>query len=151
MALHSARRFGLGLLVSGLALVGSWPLAASSERIAVIVHKERGALSLETEALAKIYLKQRSFWSAGEAIIPINREAGSRIRDRFSRRVLGRSAAKLRNYWNRRYFQGVLPPPTLASDEAVRRYVAREPRAIGYVDASSVDPSVRVVLSFEAP
>ena len=46
----------------------------------------------------------------------------------------------------RAYFNGVLPPATLASDEAVRRFVADEPRAIGYVRREAVDDSVRVVM-----
>ena len=39
-----------------------------------------------------------------------------------------------------------LPPATLASDQAVKAYVAREKRAIGYIRASAVDASVRVAL-----
>ena len=136
---------GLALL---LALTAT---AAGAEDIAVIVHQQRDGVTLSRDALAQIYLRQRGFWPGGDAIVPINREAGSAIRDHFSRRVLGRSAGQLRAYWNRRYFQGVLPPPTLASDEAVRRYVADEPRAIGYVSAATVDGSVRVLLRLEAP
>ena len=39
------------------------------------------------------------------------------------RRVFGSRASQLVVYWIRQYFQGVLPPATLASDEAVRRFV----------------------------
>lgn len=125
------------------------PAGASADTIAVIVHRERDTAELMPEVIAQIYLRQRRFWPEGETILPINREASSPIRDGFSRRLLGRSASQLRSYWNRRYFQGVLPPATLASDEAVRRFVAAEPRAIGYVSDSAVDDSVRVVLRFE--
>ena len=136
-----------GLLV-GIA-TGFCAVTVSAEGVAVIVHPDRAADALSVEAIAQIYLKQRRFWPEGEAIVPVNREAGSAIREGFSRRVLGRRAANLRSYWNRRYFQGVLPPATLASDEAVRRFVATEPRAIGYVSAASVDDSVRVVFRFD--
>jgi hypothetical protein len=43
----------------------------------------------------------------------------------------------------------VLPPATFASAEAVRRFVAAEPNAIGYVAANAVDDSVRVVLRLD--
>ena len=132
-----------------LVLVLAAPLGAAADPIAVIVHRDRDVEELMPEVIAQIYLRQRGFWPEGEAIVPINREADSPIRDGFSRRLLGRSAAQLRSYWNRRYFQGVLPPATLASDEAVRRFVAAEPRAIGYVAASAVDGSVQVVLEFD--
>ena len=67
------------------------------------------------------------------------------------RQIFGAFARNLIVYWNRQYFKGVLPPATLASNEAVKRFVASEERAIGYVDASAVDASVRVVLRLHDP
>jgi ABC-type phosphate transport system substrate-binding protein len=119
------------------------PLAA--EEIVVIVHPTREA-ALDTSELAQIYLKQRRRWPGGDAIVPVNREPTSPLRDVFARAVLGRPPQQLALYWNRQYFHGVQPPATLASDEAVKRFVASEPRAIGYIRASALDPSVRVVL-----
>jgi hypothetical protein len=49
-------------------------------------------------------------------------------------------------YWNEQYFHGVLPPIILGSEEAVVRYVASRPDAIGYVDARHVDASVATAL-----
>ena len=63
--------------------------------------------------------------------------------------VLRQTESRLADYWNRQYFYGVLPPATLASTGAVRRYVASDPNAIGYVPASEVDGSVRVVLHLQ--
>ncbi len=56
------------------------------------------------------------------------------------------SSGALAAYWNDQYFLGTFPPVTLSSTEAVKRYVASDPNAIGYVEASSVDSTVRVVL-----
>jgi len=126
-------------------LVFAAPSPAVANRLAVIVHAERD-VSLDLEALAQIYLKRRRFWVGGEPIVPINREAGSRVRNEFSQRVLRVDTRQLHVYWNREYFRGVLPPATLASDEAILRFVARDRRAIGYVDANVIDDSVRVVL-----
>lgn len=121
---------------------------AVADGIAVIVHADRET-ALDLEALAQIYLKRRRFWRSGEPIVPVNREASSRSREVFRRAVLGVENTQLVVYWNREYFRGVLPPATLASDEAIRRFVARNPRAIGYVDPTIVDDSVRVVLSID--
>lgn len=126
-----------------LLLVSGEPAAAN--RLAVIVHAEREAV-LDLEVLAQIYLKRRRFWIGGEPILPINREAGSSAREEFSTAVLPVDSTQLGVYWNREYFRGVLPPATLASDEAILRFVARDKRAIGYVDARILDNSVRVVL-----
>lgn len=131
-----------------LALVLSLVAGASTargDRMAVIVHADR-VVELDLEAVAQIYLKRRRYWTGGDPIVPVNREAGSPARDQFTRAVLRLGVTQLGLYWNREYFRGVLPPATLASDEAIRRYVARDRRAIGYVDARLIDDSVRVVL-----
>ena len=113
--------------------------------IAVIVHPSRDR-SLPVDDVARIFLKKQRFWDDGAPIVPLNREAGSAIREIFSRRVFGMSSAALAAYWNDQYFLGTFPPVTLSSTEAVKRYVASDPNAIGYVDAGYVDSTVRVVL-----
>ena len=122
--------------------------ASAAQELAVIVNGTRSD-RLDASAIAQIYLKQRRFWRDGERIVPVNREAGSVLRERFVQRIMGTSARRLIVYWNRQYFQGVLPPATLASDEAVKRFVANERSAVGYVDPAVVDGSVRVVLQLD--
>jgi ABC-type phosphate transport system substrate-binding protein len=138
-------------------IFASWLIAASlalpaqaQERLAVIVNAERED-TLTTEEVARIYLKQRRFWSERESIVPINREADSDIRKAFTERVFADEARRLNTYWNRQYYKGVMPPLTLASDEAVRRFVALEPNAIGYISESWLDASVRAVLFLPPP
>ena len=140
-----ARAASLALLFG---LVASW--SALAQDLAVIVHVDRSD-GVDLDDLAQIYLKRRRFWANGDAIVPVNRDAESPIREEFTRIVFGTSAWQQVVYWNRQYFTGVLPPATLASDAAVKRFVASEPRAIGYIDASAVDPSVRVVLLLKPP
>jgi ABC-type phosphate transport system substrate-binding protein len=113
--------------------------------LAVVVHPSRRE-TLTAAELGRIYLRKRRFWNDGVPIVPLNREAGSPARELFSVRVLGGESARLASYWNEAYFQGVFPPTVLSSSAAVKRYVASEPRAIGYVDPADVDDSVHVVL-----
>lgn len=115
------------------------------DELVVIVHADRTA-PVDLEEVAQIFLKKRRFWPDGTPILPVNRNAGADTRAHFDSEVFGTSISQLGVYWNRAYFNGVLPPATLASDEAVRRFVADEPRAIGYVRRESVDDSVRVVM-----
>lgn len=126
-------------------LAAAAPESPASPRLAVIVHPER-TTSLTVQDLRRIYLMQRRFWDDGAVILPINREPGSAAREAFSRRVLGTASALLASYWNERFFEGTFPPATLSSDAAVKRYVATERGAIGYVDADNVGSSVRVLL-----
>jgi ABC-type phosphate transport system substrate-binding protein len=119
--------------------------AATAESLVVIVPVERQA-QVTADDVAQIYLRKRRFWNDGEPIVPVNRNAGSDERRLFTRALFRNEARRLATYWNRQYFRGVLPPATLASDEAVKRFVASEPNAIGYIDADAVDNSVRVIL-----
>jgi ABC-type phosphate transport system substrate-binding protein len=132
------------LLALALSLVASSARPADVA-IAVIVHPSRNQ-PLPLDDVARIFLKKQRFWDDGAPIVPLNREAESRLRERFSRKVFGMSSSALAAYWNDQYFLGTFPPVTLSSTEAVKRYVASDPNAIGYVEASSVDSTVRVVL-----
>jgi len=138
-----------GLLLSVAALLGVVATARPADvAIAVIVHPSRD-VTLAVQDVAQIFLRKQRFWEDGSPVVPLNREAGSALREAFSRRVFGISSSALAAYWNEQYFLGTFPPPTLSSSEAMKRYVASQPNAIGYVEAGAVDLSVRVVLKLE--
>ena len=126
------------------------PLPAVSDEpaLAIVVHRER-TTALGIEDVAHIYLRRRRFWEDGAPIVALNREAGTATRAAFSRRVLRADPAKLEEYWNQKYFEGIFPPTVLSSGAAVKRYVAADRNAIGYIDWNEVDDSVRVVLKVE--
>jgi ABC-type phosphate transport system substrate-binding protein len=134
----------LAVLLLGTFLIA--PASGSNEvTLTVIVNLQRSE-SLTREDLVQIYMKQRRFWRDNAPIIALNREPGSPERERFSRLVLGKGSAALAAYWNQQYFHGILPPISLSSGEAIKRYVASDRDAIGYIAADEVDDSVRVVL-----
>jgi ABC-type phosphate transport system substrate-binding protein len=139
-----ASRFMLVLALLLLAPAG----AEERDPIAVIVHPERRA-DLSIDDVAQIYLRRKRFWSDGSPVVPLNLSSTDPLRKRFSRVVLRQDAQRLAEYWNRQYFYGVFPPATLASAEAMRRYVAADPNAIGYVPSSLVDDSVRILFRLE--
>lgn len=136
------------LLILAPVLAGG--AAHAGDRVAVIVHADRtDTVTLET--VAEIYLKKRTFWNNGRPIIPVNRDAASATRKLFTRLTFGDAARNLARYWNAQYILGVLPPATFASDEAVVRFVASEPGAIGYVAAGALNESVRAALFLDHP
>jgi hypothetical protein len=139
------RLLGIALALTVLAPAS---IAGQEDRVAVIVHPQRHA-ALSIEEVTQIYLRRKRFWDDGAVIVPLNLPSGAPLRARFSGRVLYPTETRLADYWNRQYFYGILPPATLASTEAVRRYVASDPNAIGYVPVSEVDGSVRVILHLE--
>lgn len=136
----------LAIIVCALTgAIVSAPSPAAESTLAVVAHRDRRA-TMSVQELSNIYLKKRRFWDDGTPIIPLNREAGSLPRETFSRRILGGASATFVGYWNDEYFHGVFPPTTLSSSDAVKRYVAADLNAIGYVWIDEVDDSVRVLL-----
>ena len=115
-------------------------------RIAVIVDGKSFVTGISLDALRDLYLRRTRLWPNGERAIPINLPAQSTVRERFSRRVLGRSPKDLISYWNARYFEGLTPPPVLPSAAAVRAYLAAEPAAIAYLLLEEVDDDSRTLL-----
>lgn len=128
--------------------IGSAPSSATESVLVVVVHRDRH-VSLSVKELDDIYLKKRRFWDDGEPVVPLNREAGSSERETFSRRVLGGVTTAFVGYWNDQYFHGIFPPATLSSSDAVKRYVAADRNAIGYIWSNEVDESVRAVLRLQ--
>jgi len=67
------------------------------------------------------------------------------LRQQFSKVILGSAPNSQRQYWNGQYFNGILPPYVVNSEEAVIRYVANTKGAIGYIDACHLDKRVKAV------
>lgn len=129
-------------------LVTLWaapPALAATEPIAVIVHPGRKA-SLSHEDLTLIYRRKKLIWPDGSRIQPVNLPTASPLRRAFSREVLGQAPEALTTYWNDMYFHGVTPPYVLGSPEAVLRFVAETPAAVGYVPYCSADSRVSVAV-----
>lgn len=125
------------------------PREPSTEPVAVIVNARTPVQSVDRATLRRIFLVRQRLWPGGSRATPVNLPAGSLLREQFSRMVLGSGSRDLAGYWNDLYFHGTLPPPTLASEQAVLLYVARTPGAVGYVSQRSlgeVPAGVRVVL-----
>jgi ABC-type phosphate transport system substrate-binding protein len=79
--------------------------------------------------------------------VPIDQAEGSITRVEFYAKVVGKTAAQIKAYWSKIIFTGRgQPPPTVSSSAEVKERLVENPAAIGYIDASMVDDSVRVVL-----
>jgi ABC-type phosphate transport system substrate-binding protein len=84
----------------------------------------------------------------GSNVVPIDQSEGRDVRDEFYAKVVSKNASQLTAYWAKVIFTGgdSCPPKQMEGSVAVRRAVAINPKAIGYIDRSSLDSSVRVVL-----
>jgi hypothetical protein len=131
----------LACALAGLGLAGA---ARAESRVAVIVAAGGPGTPWPLDDLALIYRRKKQF--VGPARVqPINLPAQHPLRQFFSQQVLHKSPEELEDYWRDMYFNGISPPFVLASEEAVIRFVASTPGAVGYVSQCAVDRRVTVV------
>lgn len=116
--------------------------------IAVIVPAQEQAekLKLTPGSLKLIYLRKQLFWPNGKRIAPVNLRSENPLRIQFSLAVLGNLPKQQIEYWNGLYFNGIQPPHSVNSEEAVIRFVTDTKGAIGYVNACAVDERVKALL-----
>lgn len=112
--------------------------------IAVVVGSQETvkSLKLSTKNLNLIYWRKQQFWPQGLRIKPVNLKSQHLIRVAFSKTVLGSAPNTQVAYWNEQYFNGILPPHSVDSEEAVIRYIESTKGAIGYINACNLDKRI---------
>lgn len=152
LARAGTRRTTLALML-GLGLVAATNAADAGARggeaapgFRLVVHPSNPETAASRELMSDAFLKKATRWPGGEPMRPVDLAHGNPVREAFSRSVLGRPAAAVRSYWQQRIFTGRgVPPPEVASDAQVLRYVQEHAGGVGYVSAAA-DPSTVKVL-----
>jgi len=142
MAIHStARRLAGVLLLAGC--------AAASAQVVVIVNPKSGISTLSNEQLASLYLGKASSLPGG-VTQALDLPESSPAREQFYSKATGKNAAQVKAIWARLAFSGkATPPKELASAAEVKKQVASQPDAIGYIEKSAADGSVKTVLTLD--
>lgn len=113
-----------------------------AEDIVVIVNPAAKAIS--KDQIADLYLGRTG------GLTPIDQTAGSAIYVQFYKQATGRDVAQVKAIWSRILFTGRgLPPKQLPDSAAVKQAIAANPNAVGYIEKSAVDASVKVVLPLD--
>ena len=133
------------LLFTALAISAA---QASFSQVAVVVGAKSPATALTAEQAAGIFLgKSDQLPGAGTAQL-LDQTEGSAIRELFYTKVAGKSGSQVKAAWSRLVFSGkATPPKEVASSAEVKKLVAANPNAVGYIEKSAVDGSVKVLLS----
>ena len=115
--------------------------------VVVVVSARSPVTHLSADHVAKIFLGKINTYPGGGNAAPLDQPEGSATRDEFYIKVANKSASQLTAYWAKVIFTGNgYPPQLLDGNAAVRRAVAVNPNAIGYIEKSAVDSTVRVIL-----
>ena len=134
--------------LSGLALAAL--SVAAQAQVAVVVNPKSAAASMTADQVAGIFLGKTSTLPSGGTAAPADLAEGSAVRDQFYTKVAGKQSAQVKAAWSRLVFSGkATPPKELASSAEVKKFVAANPDAIGYIEKSAVDGSVKAVLTVD--
>lgn len=126
------------------------PLVASAQGVdrslRIVVNKENKESTLSTDDLTRIFLGKKTLWESGTRIVPVMPEEESAAGGTFLKGTLEKSVSQFRTYWKRLLFSGGgTVPKVFRNSSQILDFVARQPGAIGVVDASAVDDRVKVL------
>ena len=129
-------------LLAGAALnVSAW-----AADVVVIVNKANTNV-VDKGFVAKIYTGETKNWPDGGPVFAIDQSEDNPIRAYFYSRVLNKNIANMKARWAQNIFSGKgLPPKIVNPDAEVKKIVSSNKNAIGYINASSVDDTVKVVV-----
>jgi ABC-type phosphate transport system substrate-binding protein len=106
----------------------------------IVVIGNPAASPLTKEQVADVFLGKN------QALTPVDQVESAPIRAEFYKQATGRDLAQIKSTWSRLVFSGKgQAPKELADNAAVKKAVATDPKAVGYIDKSAVDGSVKVV------
>ncbi len=92
------------------------------------------------------------FVGKSQALTPIDLPDSSSDYADFYRKATGRDVAQIKATWARLVFSGKAQAPRQLLDAAaVKKAVAADPHAVGYIEKSAVDSSVKVLLTLDCP
>jgi hypothetical protein len=126
------------LAAASFALAGM----ASAQDMVVVGHPSAAALS--KDQVSDLFLGK------SQALTPLDLSDSSPLYAAFYRKATGREVAQVKSTWSRVVFTGKgQPPKQLPDAAAVKKAVAADPKAVGYIEKSAVDGSVKVLLALD--
>lgn len=135
-----ALRQGIALCLAAFTCATS---LANGDDIVVIVHKDNPH-RIEKSYVADIYTGRAKGWPDGSPVFSLDQGEAEAARADFYRQVLGKSVANMQALWAQNIFAGRGLPPKLATPAAeMKRIVAANKHAIGYIRVSELDDSVK--------
>jgi ABC-type phosphate transport system substrate-binding protein len=84
------------------------------------------------------------FLGKSQTMKPVDRPSSEPIKAQFYQKLSGQDLSQVKAMWSRLIFTGKATPPKEMPDAAaVKKAVAADPKAIGYIDKSEVDAPSR--------
>jgi len=135
-------RIAIALLAISPTLTG----AGAGTDVVAVVSSQSAVRVLTQDQLADIFLGRVSRFPNGVLAVPIDLREGSPERDQFYAKITGKTPAQVKAYWSKIIFTGRgQPPKAVPTDLDVKKFVAGNAGAIGYIDAALLDDTVHAL------
>lgn len=128
------------LMLAAIAATAFGAAAPAMAEVVVVVNAKAAESTMTKEQVAQFFLGKST------AMTPIDQADSSPVRAEFYKKVADKDAAQAKALWSKLVFTGKATMPKEVGDNAgVKAALAANPKAIGYIDKSAVDGTVKVV------
>jgi ABC-type phosphate transport system substrate-binding protein len=128
------------LIKSGIAAAVLLLALPAMADVVVVVNPKAAESSMTKDQVAQFFLGKSTSMS------PVDQPESAPIRAEFYKKVTDKEASQVKALWSKLVFTGKATMPKEAADSAaVKKMVASDPKAIGYIEKSAVDASVKVI------
>jgi ABC-type phosphate transport system substrate-binding protein len=137
-------------LCRAVVIAGAWfglggGIAVAADVVAVVSVKSPVAVLTKAQ-VADIFLGKADHYPDGSRAVPIDMAEGSPARDDFYIKYAGKSPAQVKAHWSKIIFTGRGRPPVEAANPAeLKKRLAENTGAIGYIEPSRVDVTLKPV------
>ena len=114
--------------------------APAMAEVVVVVNPKAAESSMSKDQVAQFFLGKST------SMTPVDQPEGAPVRAEFYKKVTDKDASQVKSLWSKLVFTGkATMPKEVADSAAVKKAVAGDPKAIGYIEKSAVDGSVKVI------
>lgn len=138
-------------LIKFIVILSSFVLIeVCSAQVVVVVGAKSPAAKLTKEQAAALFLGKSSQLPGAGIPVLIDQPESAEIRQMFYTKVTEKTPIQVKSIWSRLVFSGKATiPKEVASSDEVKKQLVANPDAIGYIDKSAVDASVKVLFAVE--
>jgi ABC-type phosphate transport system substrate-binding protein len=134
------------IVIVFLAIAPTLTGALASADVVAVVSAKSSIMALTPNQVADIFLGRVSRFPNGVLAVPIDLRDGSPERDQFYAKITGKTPAQVKAYWSKIIFTGRgQPPRAVPTDLDMKKFIATNDAAIGYIDAALLDNTVRAL------
>jgi ABC-type phosphate transport system substrate-binding protein len=133
------KRSSKTMIAAGLAFTAALQQARAD---VVVIVSAQSTTTITASEISRVYLGESN------TMTPVDIANPSRARREFYTKIVGKADSQVKANWSKLVFTGKgSAPKELPSGEDVVKAVAADPHAIGYVDRSFVNMTVKVILT----